>query len=72
MSDFTDVRHNPQRFLCLDRRLTEAIMFCHFGVKLRIPENRLCPPVSLTAWCSRQCYLKSSDLGPKSVACIGL
>ena len=57
MSDFTDVGHNPQRFLCLDRRLTEAIMFCHFGVKLRIPENRLCPPVSLTAWCSRQCYL---------------
>ncbi|KAF8815187.1 S-adenosyl-L-methionine dependent methyltransferase, partial [Phlegmacium glaucopus] len=25
------------------RRLTEAIMFCHFGITLRIPENRLCP-----------------------------
>ncbi|KAF8814974.1 S-adenosyl-L-methionine dependent methyltransferase, partial [Phlegmacium glaucopus] len=26
------------------RRLTEAIMFCHVGITLRIPENRLCPP----------------------------
>ncbi|KAF8958194.1 hypothetical protein BDZ97DRAFT_67956 [Flammula alnicola] len=27
------------------RRLTEAIMFRDFGVKLHIPSNRLCPPV---------------------------
>ncbi|KAJ3503764.1 hypothetical protein NLJ89_g8288 [Agrocybe chaxingu] len=27
------------------RRLTEAIMFRDFGVKLEIPEDRLCPPV---------------------------
>ncbi|KAF8817006.1 hypothetical protein BYT27DRAFT_7229224 [Phlegmacium glaucopus] len=27
------------------RRLTEAIMFCHFSITLRIPENRLCPPM---------------------------
>ena len=26
-------------FLELYRRLTETIMFCHFGVKLRIPEK---------------------------------
>ncbi|KAF8805857.1 S-adenosyl-L-methionine dependent methyltransferase [Phlegmacium glaucopus] len=24
-------------------------MFCHFGITLRIPENRLCPPVSPTS-----------------------
>ncbi|KAF8972036.1 hypothetical protein BDZ97DRAFT_1650372 [Flammula alnicola] len=27
------------------RRLTEALMFRDFGVKLHIPSNRLCPPV---------------------------
>ncbi|KAF8148848.1 hypothetical protein B0H34DRAFT_200530 [Crassisporium funariophilum] len=27
------------------RRLTEAILFCDFGIVLRIPDNRLCPPV---------------------------
>ena len=35
----------------LCRRLTEAIMFCHFGIQLQIPGNRLCPPVSLLAMC---------------------
>ena len=41
-----------------NRRLTEAIMFCHFGVKLRIPGNRLCPPVSLNQSTSSWTMLK--------------
>ena len=48
-------------------------MFCHFGVKLRIPGNRLCPPVSFNQKYmvfNNVVNLQGSDLGPESVHCI--
>lgn len=37
--------------LLLLRRLTEALLQRDFGISLDLPENRLCPPVSLAVAC---------------------